>query len=202
MNRFEGRTILVTGAGAGSGIGAACMRRPHAEGAAVVAGDVRQAEVEQQVAELGGGGRLAAVGVDVTQREQVAAFVAAAAKLPGTLYGAVNCAGIRGVANRLPYAASKYAVSGITQTMALELGAHGIRANAIASGMIRMLFVAAMFQDPENVKRIAADHPIGRYGEPKEIASVVAFLLSDDASVMTGAVIPVDGGKSAGAPTR
>ena len=254
MKRFEGKVVLVTGAG--SGIGAACVRRLYDEGAAVVAGDVRKDEVDARVAELGGGKRLAAVGVDVTHREQVAAFVARAASMPGELFGLVNCAGIRGVgsvfdtdpdnlrrvlsvnlegmfnvcqvfaqtmrdgkkrgaivnlsstagirgvANRIPYAASKYGVSGITQTMALELGPHGIRANAIAPGMIRTPFVAALFQDPENVKRIAADHPIGRYGEPEDIASVAAFLLSEDAAFMTGAVVPVDGGKSVGIPSR
>lgn len=109
-------------------------------------------------------------------------------------------AGILGVPNRLPYVASKFGVSGITRTMGAELGAFGIRVNAIAPGMIRTPFTAYMFDDPEKAKRIRAAHAIGREGEPEEIAAVAAFLLTDDASFMTGAVVSVDGGQTACIP--
>ena len=56
-----------------------------------------------------------------------------------------------------------------------------------------------MFEDPANVERIRKAHPIGREGEPAEIAAVIAFLLSEDASFMTRAILPVDGGRTAGA---
>jgi meso-butanediol dehydrogenase / (S,S)-butanediol dehydrogenase / diacetyl reductase len=111
-------------------------------------------------------------------------------------------AGILGVPNRLPYVASKFAVSGITRSMGAELGPFGIRVNAIAPGVIRTPFTAYMLDDPEKAKRIRAGHAIGREGQPEEIAAVAAFLLTDDASFMTGAVVSVDGGQTACIPSN
>ena len=101
MKRFEGKTILVTGAG--SGIGAATVRRLFDEGASVVAADVRKEDVDQVVAEFAGSDRVYGVAVDVSNPEQVAAFVAGAVARFGTLFGLVNCAGIRGVGNILNF---------------------------------------------------------------------------------------------------
>src|SRR5215469_6571117 len=99
MKRFEGKTILVTGAG--SGIGAACVRRLFAEGASIGAADVRKEEVDQVVSEFGNSERIYGVGVDVSDRDQVAAFVSGAVRRFGKLSGLVNSAGIRGVGNVL-----------------------------------------------------------------------------------------------------
>ena len=99
MNRFEGKTILVTGAG--SGIGAACVRRLFHEGASIVAADIQKENLDKVVSEFGGRDRVQAVTVDVTDRNQVAALVSAAMSRFGTLYGLVNSAGVRCVGNIL-----------------------------------------------------------------------------------------------------
>src|SRR6266436_9020918 len=99
MKRFEDKTILVTGAG--SGIGAACVRRLFAEGASIFAADLRREEVDKVVSEFGGSDRISGVGVDVSNRDQVVAFVSGAVQRFGKFHGLVNSAGIRGVGNVL-----------------------------------------------------------------------------------------------------
>ena len=89
------------------------------------------------------------------------------------------------------YPASKFAVNGLTKSLARELGPAGIRVNAVAPGVTRTDMVAAL---PEKlVAHISAPIPLRRIGEPEEIANVFLFLASDLASYVTGAVISVDG---------
>jgi NAD(P)-dependent dehydrogenase (short-subunit alcohol dehydrogenase family) len=132
---------------------------------------------------------------------QAFARVVTEAGTSASIVSMASAAGIRGVPNRVGYAASKFGVVGITYTMALELGPMGIRVNAVAPGMIRTPMTAPMFVDPENAKAIAAAHPIGRAGQPEEIATTIAFLLSDESSFITGVVLAADGGKTVGIPS-
>jgi NAD(P)-dependent dehydrogenase (short-subunit alcohol dehydrogenase family) len=100
------------------------------------------------------------------------------------------------------YCAAKGGVQQLTRAMAIDHSAEGIRVNCICPGWIDTPMNAAYFADP--AARAFADklHAIGRIGQPTEVASVAAFLVSDDASFVTGASIVVDGGFSAGLPRQ
>ena len=96
-------------------------------------------------------------------------------------------------------AAAKAGMVAFTKSVAREWGPHGIRVNAVAPGFVPTeQAVANILQGEEAQNRMRAAIPLGRFGEAVEIANVVAFLLSDAASYMTGSVVPVDGGRSLG----
>ncbi|MFW9621141.1 MAG: 3-oxoacyl-ACP reductase FabG [Macromonas sp.] len=110
----------------------------------------------------------------------------------GSIVNASSVVGIYGTFGQTNYAATKFGVIGFTKTWSRELGAKGVRVNAVAPGFITTPMVKAM---PENVlQSMEAKVPLKRLGEPEEIANVYAFLASDEASYINGAVISVDGG--------
>lgn len=120
----------------------------------------------------------------------------------GRIVNVASVGGIRGVMNQVPYVASKHAVSGMTKNAALEYGRYGINTNAIAPGAILTPMVAEAFKqvNPENPKAAETEYaqrnPVKRLGLPGEVAKVVAFLLSEDASYVNGQTIAIDGGES------
>jgi NAD(P)-dependent dehydrogenase (short-subunit alcohol dehydrogenase family) len=95
------------------------------------------------------------------------------------------------------YMASKGAVVQLTRQFALSYGARGVRVNAIAPGFIETAMTAEFRAVPEVQQWLVSLHPVGRFGRPEEIAHVAAFLASDEASFVNGAILPVDGGYTA-----
>jgi NAD(P)-dependent dehydrogenase (short-subunit alcohol dehydrogenase family) len=247
VNRFDGRTAVITGGG--SGIGLASARRLAAEGAQVVVADIDPDAGKAAADEVGG----LFVRTDVTVEAEVTALFAAAVDAYGSVDVAFNNAGIsppeddsilltgldawwkvqevnltsvylcckavlphmqragRGsiintasfvavmgaATSQIAYTASKGGVLAMSRELGVQFAREGIRVNALCPGpvdtpLLRTLFAA----DPERAQRRLVHVPMGRFAEPEEIASAVAFLASDDASFITASTFLVDGGIS------
>ena len=104
--------------------------------------------------------------------------------------------GLRGSATLGAYAISKAADLALVRNLAVEVGQHNIRANAIAPGLIRTDFAKALWDNPEATRRFNTEHPMRRIGEPEEIAGAAVFLASRAGSYVNGQTIVVDGGST------
>jgi 3alpha(or 20beta)-hydroxysteroid dehydrogenase len=254
--RFEGKTVIVTGAA--GGIGRAAVERFVGEGANIVAVDLPGPAFEEirQLVERGGAPAIA-VPADVTRSEHVERYVREARQRFGGVDGLFNNAGIEGyIGSSLDYpedqfdrilatnvkgvwlgmravipemrlrgkgaivntasvaglrgnplisgyVASKHAVIGLTKSLALEFAKESIRINAVCPAPIDTRMMKALEEgvapaDPAKARlSITARIPMGRYGQPAEVAALVAYLMSDDASFLTGGAYTVDGGSMA-----
>jgi meso-butanediol dehydrogenase/(S,S)-butanediol dehydrogenase/diacetyl reductase len=246
MKRFQGRTVLITGAG--SGIGRATAERFGSEGAAVVCVDLNEKGVNETASTIqSGGGEALALTCDVSkpaavdetfgraleryQRLDVLANVAGVGgfrrldetaiedwnrvigvNLTGTFLtcqramphileskGAIiNTASVAGLKSHpfsAAYCASKGGVVTMTKALAVEFGRKGVRINCLCPGGVETPMIG-QFQLPEGANPAVLQRimPLGRMGQPQEIAGVIVFLASEDASYMNGSVVVVDGG--------
>lgn len=128
-------------------------------------------------------------------RHQVPALLASGG---GAILNNASNLGAVGMASVAPYVAAKHGVVGLTRAVALETAEQSIRVNAIASGGVDTpAFRNSTGATPEGVAYISGLHPMGRIARPEEIAAFCAYLLSDEASFITGAALAIDGGFTA-----
>jgi glucose 1-dehydrogenase len=114
---------------------------------------------------------------------------------PGSIVNMSSINAVFAIANQVPYSISKGGVGQLTKVMALALAPYGIRVNAIGPGSIMTEMLVSVNSDPAARARVLSRTPLGRVGEPSEIASIAAFLASDGASYITGQTIYADGGR-------
>ncbi|QDC10019.1 SDR family oxidoreductase [Oceanicola sp. D3] len=112
----------------------------------------------------------------------------------GAIVNVTSIAGHRGFAEHMCYAASKAGLEGASRVMAKELGPYGIRVNCVAPTITMTELAAEAWSDPAKSEPMMVRHPVGRFAEVEHVARAIATLLGPDSEMVTGTVLPVDGG--------
>jgi len=112
----------------------------------------------------------------------------------GVILNTASIAGLVGFAGSAAYCASKGAIVQLTRAAALDLAGYKIRVNAVAPAVIKTAMTKDIIANEPAAQAMLAKTPLGRFGEPEEVANLLCFLASDEASYITGAIYPVDGG--------
>lgn len=120
------------------------------------------------------------------------------AQQSGTIVNTISTSAFAGEEFQATYNASKGAIASLTRSLAVDLAGYGIRVNGVAPGFVRTRSTRRIIEDPVQWSKHRSHIPLDRPGEPEEIASLYAFLASDDASYVTGAIFVVDGGMTSG----
>ena len=130
------------------------------------------------------------------------ACVPALKKTKGAIINLSSAAAVRPMVATSIYSASKGAVDSFTRAMAVELGPAGVRVNAVSPSIVRSELLITAGMDPKSYDRLLRErgrtYPLGRAGEPEDISELISYLAAEGARWMTGAVIPIDGGKCVG----
>jgi len=134
-------------------------------------------------------------GVFLALKYEIAAMLAGGG---GAIVNMSSTAGIHGVAGLAPYVSTKYGIEGLTRVAALDYAQRNIRVNAIAPGPILTDHLERAGAEPQH--QAAAAMPIGRIGQPQEVAAAVVWLCSDNSAFVTGTTLVIDGGQLAGTP--
>lgn len=121
------------------------------------------------------------------------------AQKSGSIVNISSMAAHYGIPKVVAYTASKAAIEGMTRSMTVDLSPSGIRVNCVAPGFIvTNMSSTALDSDPQRKQRVLSRTPMGKLGAPEDVANAVSFLVSEEASYITGAILPVDGGNSIG----